>query len=527
MNQAAIYCRVSTDNQESEGTSLKTQLEACLDYCISKQYQVAYQFSEAYSGLTLDRPSLNELMDHVKDDSIDIIVTYCLDRLSRDPTHGVILMQEFEKHNVILEAVTENIDSSEIGRLINYIRGFASKLEAEKIKERTMRGKRARLKEGRLPQGTGVGIYGYDWDEETKKRVINKSEAMVVRRISDMAIDGCSCFHIARELNREGILTKTGKQWHPLTIRRLVMNPAYYGETIFNQTRRIGTRTEKRPGSEWVILHDVTPPIISQELFNRAQRKLSERQSVPGRALVEYLLRGHVYCPACGSKITGTMLNRKYRYYRCAGTKPTSSRTTICREPYIKADSLEQVVWDTVSEAIKNPEVMIAALREQIEGQKDGLAKETDIDIEIKKLSKRIKAYDKQQKRLVRLFKLGAIDEDTMLNEMNQVKIDRNTLQERLAELENCKKALQGLQHAEVKVNDFCEALRHQIDCSSNETKRLALDALAVKVYATRDSIEIQGIIPVDLVTIEQTSGCLFRCRYTYTTDKGYALSRA
>ena len=75
MNKAAIYCRVSTDNQESEGTSLKTQLEACLDYCVSNQYQVAYQFSEAYSGLTLDRPGLNELMDYVKDGTIDVIVT--------------------------------------------------------------------------------------------------------------------------------------------------------------------------------------------------------------------------------------------------------------------------------------------------------------------------------------------------------------------------------------------------------------------------------------------------------------------
>ena len=73
-------------------------------------------------------------MDRVKDDSINVIVTYCLDRLSRDPYHGVILMQEFEKNNVILKAVTEDIEKSEIGRLINYIRGFASKLEAEKIK---------------------------------------------------------------------------------------------------------------------------------------------------------------------------------------------------------------------------------------------------------------------------------------------------------------------------------------------------------------------------------------------------------
>ena len=110
---------------------------------------------------------------------------------------------------------------------------------------------------------------------------------------------------------------------------------------------------------------------------------------------------------------------------------------------------------------------------------------------------------------MVRLFSLGAIDENTILDELNQVKADRNTQQERLAELEKSKKALQELQHAEVKLNELCEALRRQIDGASNETKHLALEALAIKVYATRKSIDIQGIIPVDLVTIEQTSGCM------------------
>ena len=394
MKNAAIYCRVSTDNQESEGTSLKTQLEACLDYCVGKEYQVAYRFSESYSGLTLDRPRLNELMDLIRAGEVDILVIYCLDRLSRNATHGVILRDELDKYHAILESVTEDIDKTPLGEAITYLRGTFSQIEVEKIKERTMRGKRDRLKEGRLPQGTGVGIYGYDWDKDAKRRVINESEAVVVRRIFSSIVDGFSCFHIARELNgdSEGILTKTGKPWHPLTIRRLVMNPAYYGNTIFNKTRRIGTKTETRPESEWVLLPNVTPPIIDRELFDKAQQALKQRRSVPGKALVEYLLRGHVYCPVCSSRITGTMLNGKYRYYRCAGTKPTSARKAICCEAYIKADWLEQVVWDAASEAIKNPEVMIAALKEQIEDQKGNLAKETELDIEMKKLGRKIKA---------------------------------------------------------------------------------------------------------------------------------------
>ncbi len=59
--KAAIYCRVSTEDQEREGTSLQTQLEACLAYCEQKEYKVVRRFTETYSGLTLDRPKLTEL----------------------------------------------------------------------------------------------------------------------------------------------------------------------------------------------------------------------------------------------------------------------------------------------------------------------------------------------------------------------------------------------------------------------------------------------------------------------------------
>jgi mRNA interferase RelE/StbE len=65
MNSAAVYCRVSTDSQEREGTSLKTQLEHCLTYCRDKGYDATYQFSETYSGLSLERPELDKIRELV------------------------------------------------------------------------------------------------------------------------------------------------------------------------------------------------------------------------------------------------------------------------------------------------------------------------------------------------------------------------------------------------------------------------------------------------------------------------------
>lgn len=181
--RAAIYCRVSGEAQERKGTSLETQLEESEKYCLQHGYVVTHRFSEAESGLTLERPDLTRLRDLMRTGVLDVVVILCLDRLSRDPTQGVILFDEFDKSGVTLEAVQEDIDTSDLGKLISYIRGFASKLEAEKIRERTMRGKARRVKEGYLPTGTGVGILGYDWDKVNKRRVINEAEAKIVARI--------------------------------------------------------------------------------------------------------------------------------------------------------------------------------------------------------------------------------------------------------------------------------------------------------------------------------------------------------
>ena len=73
MKTTAIYCRVSTEDQEREGTSLQTQLEACRNYCQDKGYEVAYPLSEAHSGLTLERPKLNELRELVRNEQVDLV----------------------------------------------------------------------------------------------------------------------------------------------------------------------------------------------------------------------------------------------------------------------------------------------------------------------------------------------------------------------------------------------------------------------------------------------------------------------
>jgi len=330
--KAAIYCRVSTENQEREGTSLQTQFEACLKYCHDKGYDVSYRFVGSESGLILDQPMRNDLRELVRTEAIDVVVIYCLDRLSRDPTHGSILFDELEKHGVKLEGVAEDIENSDLGRLVSYIRGYASKLEAEKIKERSVRGRKACAREGRMPGGFHI-TYGYDYvrvikGERPARRVINETEAFWVRQMYDWLVNqGLSTNQILFRLRANNAPTKSGKIWNRRTVQAILTNPCYTGKT-YAFTTATGKKRFTRPKADWIEIPGVTPAIISQELFDAAQCQLrTNRENSQRNCKHEYLLRGHIRCRRCGRVYVGEIANSCC--YKCAGRKKYMHRLNV------------------------------------------------------------------------------------------------------------------------------------------------------------------------------------------------------
>ncbi len=522
--KAAIYCRVSTEGQEQDGTSLKTQLEACLKYCKNKGYEVVCKYNEAWSGLSLERPRLTELREVVRSQRIDSVVVYSLDRFSRDPVHGVILMQELEKHGVGLEAATEIVDNTEVGKLVFYIKGYAAKLDAERRRDATGRGKRALLKEGKLPQGTGIGIYGYRWLKENKKRVPLENETKIVQRMFEMVAQGESCFKIAKTLNENSIPTKSGKKWEARTVSRIVRNPAYFGVTYFGQTA--GKERKATQKETWQMLPDVTPAIISKELFEQAQNALAKSKELhPGKAQHEYPLTGFIVCGFCGSPLVGSCLSKRYRYYKCRGTYPTASRKKICDARYINADWLENSVWEKVKSVLSKPEVLLTEVRKQNEAEQSQLSNGT-LGQEIKALNRKLKQYAGQERRMMQAFKLG-FTPDVVLDEMNQTKKEKVADQARLAALLQTKENIIKTGDYEAKLKELCTRIVPDLDNCTNQDKKDAYTYLDLKIKATPEGIDIKGYLQPKLLTTGQTSASMFNCRYSYVEGKGYALSRA
>lgn len=120
------------------------------------------------------------------------------------------------------------------------------------------------------------------------------------------------------------------------------------------------------------MLPDVTPAIINKDLFERAQNALARSKELhPGKSLHEYPLTGFAICSHCGSPLVGSCLRGNYRYYICRGTYATASRKKACNAHYIKAEWLENTVWEKVKSVLKNPELLLKEVHNHTEAEKE------------------------------------------------------------------------------------------------------------------------------------------------------------
>lgn len=348
--KTVIYTRVSTASQ-IDGTSLESQERECRSLAPD-----ADVVKEIYSGAYLyDRPELSRLRDQIKAGTYSRIICYTIDRLSRSISHLMILMEEFERYNVSLEFVTETLDNTPEGKLLQSVKGYVAEVEREKIRERTMRGRRTAALNGTLSHKRK--LFGYEIEDG---RVVKESEARVVRRLYETICNGTSLRELAKQLNSENVRTPHGsKTWWPHSIKSIVNNPAYCGRTtVFRYKHEIKYVAGKRKhhgskmadSSAQIILYGVTPPIVSVEQWDAAQKALQTNRKKRKRdGQREYLLRGLVRCANCGRQYS-PVGKRKYRYYVCTSTQNPSIH---CRTKLFPAGKHEDDVWKDVCKMIR------------------------------------------------------------------------------------------------------------------------------------------------------------------------------
>ncbi|MCL0102907.1 recombinase family protein [Dehalococcoidia bacterium] len=519
--KAALYARVSTEDQEREGTSLQSQEKACLKKASELGYEApdGYLLKEVYSGLTLDRPRLTQLRQWVRNKEIDAVVLYSTDRLSRDPVHLLLLVEELDKAKVALIFVTEPMDNSMEGQLLSFVRGWASKLEAIKIKERTVRGRRERALSGKLPAGSHARLYGYTYIRGNGIgegiRYVNEEEAKWVREMYRWLIEErLSTDAITYRLRDLSVPTPSGKgYWIRSTVLKILRNPAYCGKTYAftctygEPTHRLKPNVKRkntgiiwRPKEEWIEIPGATPSIISEDIFNAAQERLEENRKMATRnSKNEYLLHGHIYCARCGRAFWGApgikpRNGKQYRYpfYHCSG-KSKKVTPVRCDNRQHNAERLERLVWTEIEKVLSQPEMVFQELERRRVEQKTN-----PWERDLERITIQLENRQKQKRRVWKAFEITG-DEETFRKDITLLQEEVQALEKEKVELKN---RIEGNEQFEFDIDNLkkaCELVVSNLKGLGFEEKRLTLQALQIRVLVDGDCITIQGAVPLQV----------------------------
>jgi DNA invertase Pin-like site-specific DNA recombinase len=271
--RCAIYTRVSSDQGlEQDFNSLDAQREACSAYIRSQAPEGWKALSKTYddggySGGSLERPAIQQLLEDVRSKKIDIVVVYKVDRLTRSLADFAKLVELFDAQDISFVSVTQSFNTTtSMGRLtLNVLLSFAQferEVTGERIRDKIAASKKKGLWVGGVvPLGYRVG---------NKKLIVDAAEAGTVRLIFERYREIGSLPALQQELRDRGICTRTrtlssGRQVGGIALsngplNHILRNRVYLGE--------INHQGESYKGEHH--------PLIDTELFNAVQARLSD-----------------------------------------------------------------------------------------------------------------------------------------------------------------------------------------------------------------------------------------------------------
>ena len=416
-----IYVRVSTAHQAEEGYSIPQQIERLQKYCDAMGWILVKIYTDdGYTGASLDRPAMNQMIKDLEAGHADIVLVDKLDRLSRSQFDTLYMIQKvFDVNNVAFVSRAEAFDTSTpFGKAMVGILAVFAELERSKIKERMIDGKEGRAKEGKY-KGGGFDPVGYDYNPETGSLDINEYDASQVRLIFDLFNQRMPIFTIMTYLNRRGYRHKYG-DWKSQTIRGLVTRRVYLGEI-------------EHKGQVYQGQHE---PIISQEVFDKAQSIVAERSIEYENRKIGMIykspLGGMMYCANCGSRYhfrsAGTTKNGDRRdYYICYSRSKGDKRYVLdpnCKNKNYRADVLDNIIFEEIRK-LKSDPLYIPAVQCSVDNSE-----------RIALISDRMQKIDNQVSRFMDLYSLSGMDIKAVTDKITPLNDERKALEAELDTLQ-------------------------------------------------------------------------------------------
>jgi site-specific DNA recombinase len=536
MPTAAIYARVSSTRQRQEQT-IQSQTAALLVHAEQQGLDVPPEWvfeDEGYSGATLVRPALERLRDLVCQVPVEVVLCHAPDRLARRYAYQALLIEELARAGTEVRFLNGPIGDRPEDALLVQFQGMIAEYEKAQIIERTRRGKAHRARAGVVNVLSGAP-YGYRYvrksDHAEARYEVCEPEASVVRELFGRYVkEHASIADLARWLTEQQIPTRTGKaRWDRSTVWGMLRNPAYAGRAAFAKTMRTEQRARltrparlagrsisrnplilDRPAEDWVQI--AVPAIVSEETFQLAARRLADNQRFAARnTKVPSLLQGLAACQACGYAYyrtsTRTATRRLY-YYRCLGSDdyryPGGRR---CANLPVRADYLDQVIWDHVTALLADPALIRAELDRRL-GELQAANPTTATKARLQReqtrtataISRLVEAYQEQ------LLSLAELRE-----RMPALRVKEQTLRAQLDALEAELVDQETYLKLAETLEGFLARLRGKTDTASVPERQRVLRLLVKEVLIGPERVVIRHRIPV--TNPEPTPGYLLRGR--------------
>ena len=398
IKSAGIYIRVSTFDQAREGFSLREQEERLKEFCKFKRYNIYKVYQDAGISAKNDkRPAYQEMIEDVKKGNINVIVALKLDRLTRSVYDIEKLMKFVNDYECDIDCMADESNTTTCnGRMVMRIMTSVSQNEIEKCSERTKFGMAGAIKNGHIPNRTGLGF-----KRENKKLVPDPLTKDIIVRIFDLYLEGKSHQAIANIYNKEKVLGKTN--WYDSTIQKILSNELYKGDYVN------GKRT-KHP----TYYENVIEPIVSKEKWESCQyQKLRNARHYERTAT--YLFTNKLKCSKCGNFLGGhatTKTNgKKYYYYKCNTCKTYFNEIDIEKE--LKAFMLELAKQDDLINNYYTP-----FIKSKLEDKTEDYKKE-------------IKDLDKQLDRIKTAYIKGVVKLEDFDKEIKHIEYQKSDLEKR------------------------------------------------------------------------------------------------
>lgn len=395
-----------------ESNSIQMQRELLREFVAARfeGYELLEFEDDGYSGTNFNRPGVGRLLDLVRGMEVDCIVVKDFSRFSRDYIElGAYLEQIFPFMGVRFISVNDGYDSAAerymAGELDISFKNLLYDLYSKDLSVKVKSALSVRKEQGQYISSNSP--FGYmKSGEDRHQLLIAEDEAAVVRRIFNLALQGCSSGEIARLFNREGIKTplqfrvekgETGRRpkkgifiWQTSTVCQILHNQVYVGDLVYGKTEKetVGGMNHLKPQSEWKVYADHHAPVIDRQTFQMLQEGHTIRKGAG--QMPRHVLIGKLVCGCCG---------RNLRFRKMAAP------CFVC--PYRYTDSLEGCVEKV--DAVNLGQYVLSEMQDyviQMEGEENLKVKCREIAERKRQEWKKRKRHLQREQALLKKHKL-------------------------------------------------------------------------------------------------------------------------